>query len=157
MKKSHIIAAVCLILVAVLSLVYLFVFDKEEEKEVVKVVKISGVKEGTSEGVKTNDISFENTSISIKVALEHPGANISYVVTIKNEKANDVTLKTITGIEAANNNDPQELIYEVSDIEVGDVIKAGESKDVTIKALWKDTESTLGEVTKDTTITFTFE
>ena len=160
MKKSNLIAAICLILVAVVSLVYFFVFEKEDEekdKEIAKDVKISAVKEDTSDGFKTNEMKFENTSITLDVTINHPGSSAIYNVTITNSKDKDVTLKAISGIEAANNLDPEALKYEVSDIQVGDVIEAGDSLDFKIKATWDGESSESGSLTKKTTISFTFE
>ena len=68
MKKGNVIAAICLILVAAVSLLYFFVFDKEKEEreaQAEKVVKITAVKEDNSDGVKTNKMSFENTSLTL--------------------------------------------------------------------------------------------
>jgi len=160
MKKGNVIAAICLILVAAVSLLYFFVFDKEKEEreaQAEKVVKISAVKEDSSDGVKTNKMSFENTSLTLDVTIDHPGASIVYNVTVNNSSNRDVTLKSINGLEVANEMEPKDFIYEVSELELDDTLKARDSIEFKVKATWNTDNSTLESVTKKSTISFVFE
>ena len=66
-------------------------------------------------------------------------------------------IKSINGLEAANEAEPKEFVYEVSEIELDDTLKAHDTKEIKVKATWNSESSTLESVTKNSTISFTFE
>lgn len=92
---------------------------------------ITGIKEGTKVGnaVSTSTPRYTVSTASFSALLQDVNDSIEYIVTIENSgkidaKLNDITL-TKTGDSA--------ILYEVTGVNNGDVLKSGESTTVIVK------------------------
>lgn len=132
---------------------------------------------GTSEISSTWDIHFEkieenpgslidaktlessiagNSSAIFNVELSKPGSTAEYIVTVKNGGTLDAKVLSISGIDEINETSPTDIVYSVSEIEVGDILRANESKQFKVKVEWKPLSTEIIDTNKRAMITINF-
>lgn len=78
-----------------------------------------------------SEVSYNDLSASFNVLLPKPSDSISYEFTISNKGTLDAKLDTIN--VTPENREMDAILYEISGIEVGDVLNAGESTTLIVK------------------------
>ena len=102
------------------------------------VVKFISITEGEATGDASNNkaASVTNTTATFDVALVSPGDSMTYEIEVKNEGNLDAELDSIAGIPTYADTDA--IKYTVTGVAEGDVLKAGESKKITLKVEYVD-------------------
>lgn len=135
-KMKKIIIFVLIVAIFIMSSVYAILYQELRIHGNASVIAswkvgITGIKEGTKTGNATS-ISVPNYTLStatFSAQLQDSSDSIEYVVTIENSGRIDAKLNDIT----TSNDGSSAIIYELSGVAENDVLKAGESIDVTIK------------------------
>lgn len=123
-------------------------------------VEITGIKEGTLTGATTQSIDSNTTSATFSVDLAYPGATASYEVTIENKGTIDASLKSISGLDAANAALPSELQYSITGVSEGDELASGATAKATVTVTWvasdADDDTVPTQTSKTATITLNY-
>lgn len=132
-------------------------------------IKFTAIDSSLENGaVNAADPTASGTSATFNVELPKPGAKATYTITITNAGTIDAKLESITDLATGtsdagdtpgiNPTDPTQIIFSVSGINANDVIKAGETKDITVTAEWnaESTEVPSAEATKKAIIYLNF-
>ncbi len=153
MKKNYLFAGISLVLVAVLSIIYVFFYDNDGKNDSV-LAKITGYKEEV-DGV-VSKVSFDDNSINFDVTFEKKEATVTYLVTISNLSDRDVTIKSINGLESSNMEEPTYVLFELSDLLEGDTIEAKKTRDFTVIVKY-DKDEFIENTNKNATLRLVFE
>lgn len=117
------------------------------------------IKEGQMDGaVSKTSPSYTATTATFNVDLLHPGASAQYVITVANQGSLNAKLKSVDGIDAANNAVPTEITYSINAKE-DDVLSSGATKDYIVTVTWNANSPTISSSTqtKNATITLNYE
>ena len=98
------------------------------------------------------------TTLNLNVELNQPGASATYDVVVENQGDLDAMLTAINGVDEANNQDPQSIKVELTNIVVNDGLLVGESKTFQVRVYW-DNSVDFNDVnmSKDVQITLVYE
>ena len=114
-------------------------------------------KEMTNATTKRKEITA-NTTLTLDVQLDQPGASATYDVVVENQGDLDAVLSSINGVNENNNKDPQAIKVSVENIKVGDPLLAGEDKTFQVKAYWdSNVDFSETNMQKEIEITLTYE
>lgn len=128
-------------------------------------VKITGITATSQGGINMNngftaeaEPSFTDTTATFNAALPQPGSGIVYTVTVSNNGSMDAKLKSITGLDAVNAQEPSDVQYAINGANTDDVLGSGESKTIQVVVAWNgDATSIPTTVEKTATLTFNYE
>ena len=94
--------------------------------------------------------SFTSNKANFYISLSGPGDKIVYNLTIKNSGTMDAKVDSIYIIP--ENKPDDQIIYSVGGISLGDELKAGESVDMTVTAMYNRSASSATDVRKDMSV-----
>ena len=115
------------------------------------------IEEGTMNGATTVNKQITNsTTATFTIDLSKPGSNGEYLITVENRGTIDAYVESINGIEEANQKEPTDITFSISDIAVNDKLKAKESKVFKVKVNWDSNSTSIPDTNKDLTLTINF-
>lgn len=100
--------------------------------------------------------SASGTSATFNVELAYPGAVAHYDIVVENGGSIDATLSSISGVDTANNTEPTEIKYTVTNIAAGDDLTAGQSTTFRVTVEWLDSDTIPTTTSKTATITLNY-
>ena len=83
-------------------------------------------KEMTNATTKRKEITA-NTTLTLDVQLDQPGASATYDVVVENQGDLDAVLANIEGVDENNNQEPKSIKVKLGNIRIGDALLASES------------------------------
>lgn len=98
---------------------------------------------------------FTGTKASFYISLTGPGDKIVYDLTIKNSGTLDAMVDSIYIIP--NNKPDDQIIYSVGGISLGDELKAGESKHMTVTAMYNNNAAEHSIARKDMSVIINYK
>ena len=98
--------------------------------------------------------SFTSNKANFYISLSGPGDKIVYNLTIKNSGTMDAKVDSIYIIP--ENKPDDQIIYSVGGISLGDELKAGESVDMTVTAMYNRSASSATDVRKDMSVVINY-
>ena len=114
-------------------------------------------KEMTNATTKRKEITA-NTTLTLDVQLDQPGASATYDVVVENQGDLDAVLANIEGVDENNNKDPKAIKVSVENIKVGDALLAGDKKTFQVKVYWdENVDFSETNMQKEIEITLTYE
>ena len=115
------------------------------------------IEEGTMNGATTVNKQITNsTTATFTIDLSKPGSNGEYLITVENRGTIDAYVESINGIEEANQKEPTDITFSISDIAVNDKLKAKESKVFKVKVNWDSNSTSIPDTNKDLTLKINF-
>ena len=120
-------------------------------------IHFTTIDQGTLVDATNVSASISNqTTATFTVNLKKPGSSAEYSVTVKNGGSYNAVVESITGVNEANEASPTDIIFEVSDIDVGTELEAGTEKTFKVKATWKPESTTIVDNNKQAVISVNF-
>ena len=120
-------------------------------------IHFTTIDEGTMVDASNVNAEITNqTTATFTVNLQKPGSSAEYLVTVKNGGSYDAVVESITGVDEANAASPTDIIFEVSDIDVGTELNASGELSFKVKATWKPESTTIVDSNKQATISVNF-
>lgn len=120
-------------------------------------IHFTTIDQGTLVDATNVSASITNqTTATFTVNLKKPGSSAEYLVTVKNGGSYDAVVDSITGVDEANAASPTDIIFEVTDIDVGTELAASAEKTFKVKATWKYESTTIVDNSKQAVITVNF-
>ena len=114
-------------------------------------------KEMTNATTKRKEITA-NTTLTLDVQLDQPGASATYDVVVENQGDLDAVLANIEGVDENNNQDPKSIKVKLGNIRIGDALLASESKTFQVKVYWdSNVDFSETDMQKEIEITLTYE
>lgn len=102
-------------------------------------VLITGIKEDQKTGyASTNAKDFSNTTATFDTYLVSPGDKMSYIITVENQGTLDAELESLL----VTKQDNPAILFNISNVERGDVLKAGEKKEIYASVEYNGTVTT---------------
>lgn len=118
-------------------------------------VEITGITDSNLVGATVTDTDYSTTSATFNVDLAYPGATATFEVAVKNSGTINAELESIVGLEAANAATPAEIQYEVTGVNAGDKLAAGESTTAKVTVKWVSSADNTDQIPETTTKTAT--
>lgn len=163
-KRKNILIAVLLIAIVTLSVGYALLSQRldivatagtGDAKWEVKFTDLQPISIPAGE-VLVYQADFDATTVTFDVELKAPSAEAVYTVSVENAGTINAQLDSITGLEAANAEQPEDLQFRVDGITTGDILSAGETAVFTISILWDEASETTDFTSKEVTIGFNY-
>ena len=115
------------------------------------------ITEGTMNGATTVNKQITNsTTATFTIDLSKPGASGEYLITVENRGTLDAYVESINGIEEANQTEPTDITFSISDIAVNDKLPAKESKVFKVKVDWSSASTSIPSTNKNLTLKINF-
>ena len=114
-------------------------------------------KEMTNATTKRKEITA-NTTLTLDVQLDQPGASATYDVVVENQGDLDAVLANIEGVDENNNQEPKSIKVKLGNIRIGDALLASESKTFQVQVYWDaSVDFSETDMQKEIEITLTYE
>ena len=114
-------------------------------------------KEMTNATTKRKEITA-NTTLTLDVQLDQPGASATYDVVVENQGDLDAVLANIEGVDENNNQEPKSIKVKLGNIRIGDALLASESKTFQVQVYWdENVDFSETDMQKEIEITLTYE
>ncbi len=114
-------------------------------------------KEMTNATTKRKEITA-NTTLTLDVQLDQPGASATYDVVVENQGTLDAVLANIEGVDENNNQEPKSIKVKLGNIRIGDALLASESKTFQVQVYWdSNVDFSETNMQKEIEITLTYE
>ena len=114
-------------------------------------------KEMTNATTKRKEITA-NTTLTLDVQLDQPGASATYDVVVENQGDLDAVLANIEGVDENNNQEPKSIKVKLGNIRIGDALLASESKTFQVQVYWdSNVDFSETDMQKEIEITLTYE
>ena len=114
-------------------------------------------KEMTNATTKRKEITA-NTTLTLDVQLDQPGASATYDVVVENQGDLDAVLANIEGVDENNNQEPKSIKVKLGNIRIGDALLASESKTFQVQVYWDSSvDFSETDMQKEIEITLTYE
>ena len=120
-------------------------------------ILFTNIGEGTMNGATTIHKQItDSTTATFTIDLKSPGSNGEYLITVENRGTIDAMVESISGIDEANQVEPTDITFSISDIAVNDKLKAKESKVFRVKVNWDSNSTSIPDTNKDLTLKINF-
>ena len=120
-------------------------------------ILFTDIQEGTMNGATTINKQITNsTTATFTIDLSKPGASGEYLITVENRGTLDAYVESINGIEEANQTEPTDITFSISDIAVNDKLPAKESKVFKVKVDWSSASTSIPSTNKNLTLKINF-
>ena len=114
-------------------------------------------KKSGTEGAEVRSFEHNATTFEFDVLFSEPGDTVTYTVDVTNSGTIDAKLDSITGVEEANNKEPDQIKYEITGLTEGEVLAAGETKSFDVTVSWvAGTDIPEGETAKTSAISLNY-
>lgn len=122
-------------------------------------VEFTSLNEGVAVGGATNKTpaTYTSTTVNFDVELVSPGDSMTYEAVVKNTGNLDAKLDSIVGLPTSDENSA--IIYTMSGVETGDILRSSESKTITIKVEYNsaiESQPEDSELSKSLSITLNY-
>ena len=104
-------------------------------------VEITNIVLKNSIGAKEKQVPiYDDRSATFNVDLSYPGAFAIYTVYVENKGTVDSELSSISGVEEANLENPNQIKYEVVENSETNILNAGEKTSFDVKVNWESVD-----------------
>ncbi len=149
-KQLHILEGIIILIVILLAGLgtIKFIYDIRHEKiDTTYMFNINFTNLTVTEGSKQGTINFENNNLNLDVTLENPGDFYEFTLDINNKGTLDTK---ISNIDLKADNEKEILKYHLTyangtNIEVGDILKSGETKTIKVHIEYPETNTKIYE------------
>lgn len=123
----------------------------------VHIKSITASSNNSNTGAKDKSTpSFTATSATFDVDLAYPGSSASYIVTVENSGSINAMIDEVTGIEAANSQEPAAIQYSINAVSKDELL-AGTEKEYIVTVKWNENVTQIPNTkTKTATITLNY-